>query len=275
MIDNTSPSKTPLTDSTTSTTRTTIGVFAVAALGLAGAGLLTTQLADSDASLSGSLNGVPYALAQAVDEAEANRAATEVIQLTSISDAGGDESGSDDNIMPLVDEVTDTVGDIAATVGDKLIEVGKCLLDQLPDVFSSANETGSVDAAVASPCADLLPGADDFGGVDLSLLDLDDLDLSTIDLSTIDLDSLEIGDFDPADFGLPTDFDLSDIDLGGLSDFELPDIGDLETSDLDLGNVEFGTEVLEVVSDVTEQVIEFFEELPGDLRDRFDGLFGD
>lgn len=257
----------PDADSTSSGLRTGIGVLAVAALGLASAGLIITQLGDSNDELSGSLNGVPYALAQAVDDAEADRAASEVIQLTSISDTITEDE-ADDNVVPGIDEVADTVGDIASTVGDKLIEVGKCVLDWLPDVFSESTGTDTVEPADiddVAPCSDLLPNAGDFGGIDLEVFDLADIDLDTLDL----------GDLDPSDLGLPADFDLGDIDLGELGDFELPDLGDLDATDLDLSEIDFGTEVLEVVSDVADDIVEFFEELPGDLSDRFDSLFGD
>lgn len=249
-----------LTVSTASSKRTLIGVIAVAALGLASAGIITSQLGSTDDTLTGSLNAVPSALERALDEAEASRASTEVIQLTSAS-ADVDSTGDDDSIIPTTDEVVDTVGDIASTVGTTLIEVGKCFLEQLPDVFSSSSEDMPTDTATVSTCIDLLPSADDFGAIDLSVLDLNDVDLTDIDL----------GNFDPADLGLPTDFDLSDVDLGELNNFELPDLADF---DGEFDKVDFGSEVLDVVSDVADQVVEFFEELPSNLRERFDGLFG-
>lgn len=260
---NTGPGSTPsnndadLAVSAAASKRNLIGVIAVAALGLASAGIITSQLGSTDNSLTGSLNAVPSALEQALDEAEATRAPTEIIRLTS---ASADAADSDDSIIPSTDEVVDTVGDIASTVGNTLIEVGKCLLDQLPDVFSSSGDGTPTDAADASTCTDLLPTADDFGAIDLSVLDLADLDLTDIDL----------GDFDPADLGLPTDFDLRDVDLDELGSYELPDIADL---DFEFNQIEFGNDVLDVVGNVADQVIEFFEELPGNLRDRFDGLF--
>jgi hypothetical protein len=247
-------------------TRTRIAILTVAALGLAGAAAMTTQLDDSN-SLDGSLNGVPYALAQAVDEAEASRASTEVIRLDTDASAGAGPAGaaSDDSILPTAEEISDTISDIASTVGDTLAAVGECLLEQLPAVFSSGAATDTTvegTASAASACADLLPGPADVGAIDLGALDLTALDLADLDVSGLD-------ELATTDLGLPSDFDLGDIDLTELTD-ELADIADLDLAELDVGG-----EVLDVVSDVADEVVEFFEELPGNVRERFDGLFGD
>lgn len=265
----TAPSTMTRADTTTraDTSRIRVGLAVVAALGLTSAAVVGTQLGDADA-LDGSLDAIAYTRAQALDEAAADRSSGEVIRLTSSNTAGDTDDvaadgGEDDGFIPSSDEVADTVGDIVSTVGDRLVDVGECILEFLPAVFSgSADNAGtSSDEAAGSVCADLLPTAADFGALDLSGVDLDALDVADVDL----------GSLDPTELGLPTDFDLGDIDLGELTDVELPDLGEFDTQ---VGDLDIGSEVLDVISDVADEVVEFFEELPGNVSDRFDGLFG-
>jgi hypothetical protein len=254
---------TPNITTRASTIRLRVGLALVAAVGLTSAAIVGSQLGDA-AALDGSLDAVPYTRAQALDEAATNRSSGEVIQLTSNASAldATEQRDDGDGIIPSSDEVADTVGEIASTVGDSLPDVGRCILELLPDVFSGSSDTTSdvVDDAT-SACADLLPSADDFGAIDLGAFDLSDIDFGAIDM----------GGVDPTDVGLPGGFDVTDIDLSELADVELHDVSDLDTQFDDL---DISSEVLDVVADVADEVVDFFKELPGNVRDRFDGLFG-
>ena len=109
-----------------------------------------------------------------------------------------------------------------------------------------------IDAA-HDACADLLP---DF--------DLGDVDFGDFELPEIDLDDIaDLSDIDPTDFGLPEDFDLSELELPDLSeidienldptdfglpeDFELPEF---DLDDLDLGDIELPAEFDDLLADI-------------------------